>query len=139
MKLHERIKLIRIGKGWSQEQIAKKLHMSLNAYGCIERGETHPNLKRLEQLAKVFDTGLEELVSGKSILNIGLDNSNFGHWCNYFTSEQSVEIRHELEKSRLLIEELHKEVSHLKQQIADLRQQNSDLREINQLLKDKER
>jgi len=129
---------MRTGKGWSQEQIAEKLHMSLNAYGCIERGETHPNLKRLEQIAKVFGIELEELVNNRSILNIGMDNSNFSHWYNHSVSEQSTEMKYELERSRLFIEERDREISYLKQQILDLRQQNSDLREINQLLKNRE-
>jgi len=54
MKLHEKIRLIRQAKGWSQREVAKKLHISLNAYGHIERGETHPNSIRLEQIARAF-------------------------------------------------------------------------------------
>lgn len=112
-------------KGWSQEETATKVNMSLNAYGCIERGETQPNIRRLEQIAEVFGVELGELVSDKSILNVGMDNSsNFSNW--YSTpppsSEQLTKLQHELEKSRLIIEQQSKEIEYLKQQNADLRQ-----------------
>ena len=110
---------MRTANGWSQEEIAEKLHMSLNAYGCIERGETCPNLNRLEQIAQVLGVKLEELVSEKNILNIGMD---FNNWYNTTSpSEQLIELQHELEKSRLLLEQKDKEIEYLKQQNADLR------------------
>ena len=131
MKLHEKVRLMRKVKGWSQEEAAKKVNMSLNAYGCIERGETHPNLRRLEQIAEVFGVELVELVNDKNILNVGMDNSNFSNW--YSTpppsSEQLTELQHELEKSRLIIEQQTKEIEYLKQQNADLREMVSLLKE----------
>jgi len=116
MKFREKIKLMRVEKGWSQEQVAEKLNMSLNAYGDIERGKTRPNLRRLEQIAKLFGVELEELVSDRSILNIGMDNSNFSHWYNQTPSEQLLELQHELEKYRLLLQERDKEINRLKQE-----------------------
>jgi transcriptional regulator with XRE-family HTH domain len=113
---------MRTANGWSQEEIAEKLHMSLNAYGCIERGETCPNLNRLEQITQVFGVKLEELVSDKNILNVGMDSSNFNNWYNTSPSEQLIESQHELEKSRLLLEQKDKEIEYLKQQNADLRE-----------------
>lgn len=115
MKLHEKIKLMRTVKGWSQEETAEKINMSSNAYGCIERGETCPNLKRLEQIAKMFGVGMEELVSDKGILNVGMDNSNFSNWYSNPTSEQLIELQIKLEKATL-------EIDYLKQQNADLRE-----------------
>lgn len=113
---------MRTVKGWSQEETAEKLHMSSNAYGCIERGESCPNLNRLEQIAKVFGVELEELVSEKHILNIGMDSSsNFNNWYHTPPSEQLTELQHELEKSHLLLEQQAKEIEYLKQQNADLR------------------
>lgn len=119
---------MRTEKNWTQEEAAEKLHISSNAYGCIERGETRPNLKRLEQIAKLFDVGMEELVSDKSILNIGMGSSSNFNCYNTFNSEQLVELQHELEKVRFLLEQKDKEIDNLKQQ-------NADLREIVGLLK----
>ncbi|MDY6994064.1 MAG: helix-turn-helix transcriptional regulator [Pseudomonadota bacterium] len=129
MKLHEKIRLMRTVKGWSQEETAEKLQMSLNAYGCIERGETCPNLNRLEQIAQAFGIKLEELVSDKNILNVGMDSSsNFNNWYSTPPSEQLIELQNQLEKFQLIIEQQTKEIEYLKQQ-------NLDLREIVNLLK----
>jgi transcriptional regulator with XRE-family HTH domain len=137
MEFHEKIRHLREHiKDWTQAEVAEKLHVDTNTYGCIERGETHPNLRRLQQIAKVFGIKLEELVSEKDILNIGMDNSNFSHWYSTSSpSESSVELQHELEKTRLLLKQKDKEIDYLKQQNADLRQQNADLREMAGLLK----
>ena len=46
MKINEKIKLLREGKHWSQEEMAQKLNMSKNGYAKIERGETSASLGR---------------------------------------------------------------------------------------------
>ena len=50
MKINEKIKHLREGKHWSQEEMAQKLNMSKNGYAKIERGETSASLGRLEQV-----------------------------------------------------------------------------------------
>ncbi len=110
MKLHEKIKFMRLEKNWSQEQAAEKLKMSLNAYGCMERGETCPNLNRLQQISEIFGVKLGELVNEKSVLNVRVDfNNSYNN-----TSPEYVELQHELDKARL-------EVEYLKQENIDLR------------------
>ncbi|OQW90870.1 MAG: hypothetical protein BWK78_06005 [Thiotrichaceae bacterium IS1] len=137
MEFHEKIRHLREDiKDWTQAEVAE----NPNTYGCIERGETYPNLKRLEQIAKVFEVELEKLVSEKSVSTVGMDNSNnngnlFSHCCNSSSSEQLVELQHELEKTRLLLAQKYTEIDYLKQQIDSLKQQNEDLREMVKLLK----
>ena len=63
MKINEKIKHLREGKHWSQEEMAQKLNMSKNGYAKIERGETSASLGRLEQVAAVFGIGLCELLA----------------------------------------------------------------------------
>jgi|GEM_PF-212251 len=67
MKINEKIKRLREGKHWSQEEMAQKLSMSkngyANGYAKIERGETSVSLARLEQVAAVFGIGLCELLA----------------------------------------------------------------------------
>ncbi len=140
MEFHEKLRHLREHiKDWTQAEVAEKLHVDPNTYGCIERGETDPNLRRLQQIAKVFGIKLEELVSEKGISNVGVDNNNSNNFlsncCNTSSSEQSVELQHELEKTRLLLEQKDKEIDYLKQQNVDLRQQNVDLREMVGMLK----
>jgi transcriptional regulator with XRE-family HTH domain len=131
MKLHEKIRRARKNKGWSQEETAQKLNMSLNAYGCIERGETHPNSIRLEQIARVFEMELAELVSDGNIFIFGGAHSNHcqcNHWYSNSPPEQLLQLQHELEKVRLINEQQTKEIEYLKQQNADLREMVSLLK-----------
>jgi transcriptional regulator with XRE-family HTH domain len=101
MQPHEKIKLFRHIKGWSQEQIAEKLAMTVGGYGGLERGETDIQLSRLKQLAELFGIDLTDLFApekntihssdGNSIIN------NFGyqqnhHW-HIYSSEEVVELK----------------------------------------------
>jgi transcriptional regulator with XRE-family HTH domain len=54
MKVHEKIRFMRQSKGWSQEDMADKLNLSVNGYANIERGETDVQLSRLEKIAESF-------------------------------------------------------------------------------------
>jgi transcriptional regulator with XRE-family HTH domain len=63
MKVHEKIRSCRREKGWSQEDMAEKLDLSVNGYANIERGETDVQLSRLEQIAETFGIKLLELFS----------------------------------------------------------------------------
>jgi transcriptional regulator with XRE-family HTH domain len=65
-QINERVKLIRIEKGLSREQVASKLNISVTAYGRIERGGTELSISRLEQLAKIFGVDKEELIGVSS-------------------------------------------------------------------------
>ena len=54
VKIHEKIRILREEKQWSQEEFAAKIGLSVNGYRKIERGETRLNIPRLQQLADVF-------------------------------------------------------------------------------------
>lgn len=127
MKVHEKIRVMRQQKGWSQEEMAEKLYMSVNGYANIERGETDVKISRLHQIAKVFEMDLLELFnfgeknivyfSGEGFSN-NYSNTNGDSINNYFSDK---ELRHELEKlrlelknSQLLAQQFEKEVSYLK-------------------------
>lgn len=62
MAVKDNIRLLREKKNWSQEQMAEHLGMSTNGYAKIERGESSPNLKRMEQIAKTLDLDIIELL-----------------------------------------------------------------------------
>ena len=61
--LGDKIRYFRNLKGWSQEDIADKLGISLPAYSKIERNITDVNYSRLCQLAKLFGISVIELLS----------------------------------------------------------------------------
>jgi transcriptional regulator with XRE-family HTH domain len=60
--LGRKIRLLRQGKGWSQDEAAKKLDISVPAFSKIETGITDINLSRLQQLALLFGMSVVELL-----------------------------------------------------------------------------
>jgi len=65
--LSERIRMIRLQKGLSQENMADMLNLSTTAYGDLERGRTELSVSRLENIAKLLDVPLPELLGFDSL------------------------------------------------------------------------
>ena len=49
--LGRRLEVVRLGLGWSQEQVAKASGVSLAAYSNIENGRSSPTVEQLLRLA----------------------------------------------------------------------------------------
>lgn len=61
--LGKKIRLLRHQKGWSQEDVAKRLDISIPAFSKIETGITDVNLSRLNQISKLFNLSVVQLLS----------------------------------------------------------------------------
>lgn len=61
--LGKKIRLLRHQRGWSQEDVAKRLDISIPAFSKIETGITDVNLSRLNQIANLFELSLVQLLS----------------------------------------------------------------------------
>jgi transcriptional regulator with XRE-family HTH domain len=61
-KQAERLRLIRVSKSMSQENVAIALDITVGAYSKIERGVTKLSLNRLADLAKIFDIELNDFI-----------------------------------------------------------------------------
>ncbi len=61
--LGKKIRLLRHQQGWSQEDVAKRLDISIPAFSKIETGITDVNLSRLEQIARLFDMSVVQLLT----------------------------------------------------------------------------
>lgn len=62
--LQYNIKQLRHRQGWSQEDVAIKLDISIPAYSKIETGITDINLSRLEQIAILYKTTVAKILTG---------------------------------------------------------------------------
>ncbi len=128
MEVLEKIKKVRQLKGWTQEKMAEKLGMSVNGYGNIERGKTaYIPPPRLKQIAEVFEMESSELLGGddKNVFNVagtGNTNTHFGQWYINSDSTELIELKHELEKCRLLLEQQRQENAYLKKIISLMEQ-----------------
>lgn len=62
-ELGKKIRLLRHQKGWSQEDVAVQLDISIPAFSKIETGITDVNLSRLTQISKIFGLSVIEMLS----------------------------------------------------------------------------
>ncbi len=61
--LGKKIRLLRHQQGWSQDDVAKRLDISIPAFSKIETGITDINLSRLEQIATLFEMSVVQLLT----------------------------------------------------------------------------
>jgi transcriptional regulator with XRE-family HTH domain len=61
------IRAVRHQHGWSQEDVANKLGISIPAFSKIETGITDINLSRLQQIADIFELSLVQLMAFEDI------------------------------------------------------------------------
>jgi transcriptional regulator with XRE-family HTH domain len=59
----KKIRLLRHQRGWSQDDVAKRLDISIPALSKIETGITDINLSRLVQVASLFDMSVIQLLT----------------------------------------------------------------------------
>jgi transcriptional regulator with XRE-family HTH domain len=123
MQIHEKLKVMRQCKGWTQEEFAEKLDWAVNSYAKIERGESDIKLDKLKKLAEIIGVDVQELidVNDKTVFNFAENcvNSHLAHCTIHLTEAQCT---HELEKSRLIIEQKDKEIAWLKEEVDQLKE-----------------
>ncbi len=54
MKINEKIRNIRLSKGYTQEYVAIKMNIDPVNYGRLERGQTKITIDKLEKLSEIF-------------------------------------------------------------------------------------
>ncbi len=57
------IRTLRHQRGWSQEDVANRLGISIPAFSKIETGVTDINLSRLEQIANIFEINVAQILA----------------------------------------------------------------------------
>ena len=59
-----RIALLRVEKGWSQAELAKRIGVSASAVGMYEQGRREPSLTLLVHIAQEFVVTTDYLLTG---------------------------------------------------------------------------
>jgi transcriptional regulator with XRE-family HTH domain len=114
MQLHEKINFIRKLNGWSREQMAEKLNMSVNGYAKIERGETNIKLSRIEEITKVLGIKEQDLFGFNENIIFGNNSQN-----TYINSSEALAL--ELEYKNKEITQLQKQINNLEEIISLLK------------------
>lgn len=109
MKVGERIRQLRMLKGYKQEFMAEKLGITSVAYGDIERGKSDPSLRRLSDIASVLEVDMVDILNIGDRVSAFFNNKGTAVWVNGHQYNEPKEIAMELEKKELLIEKLQAE------------------------------
>lgn len=78
MKTIQKIKKVRILRGYSQEFMSYQLNMSQSAYAKLERGIAKLTVQRLIEISKILDVGIQYLI----------DES----WDTYLSTTRSIKV-----------------------------------------------
>lgn len=61
----ERIRAMRKDKGYSQEQLSRKLHVTQSAVSQWEKDVTAPSADQLKALAQIFETTVDDIIGNE--------------------------------------------------------------------------
>lgn len=100
-----RIKNYRELKGFSQEYVASKLHISCSAYSRIERNEVSLSLDKLIHIAEVLNVSLEKIIFGDD------------HNSSLMAEDAQTEYQQKLVENSRLLKAYQDQVSMLKEQV----------------------
>ncbi len=72
-EIGRRIKALRTERGWRQDDLAEKLHVTRQAVSNWENGKTYVSVDYLNACAGIFDVSLDELVYGGKAVKRGYE------------------------------------------------------------------
>ena len=75
MKFCEKLKVLRTGKGWTQEKLAKELYVSRSAVAKWEQGRGYPSVETLEKIAEIFEYPLDNLFEEKEYRSVTIETN----------------------------------------------------------------
>ena len=110
----EKIRKISAIKGYSQEYMSEIMKISQTAYSDIENNKTKINLERIQELAKIFEIDVNELMSFDESQ---VFNNTFNENAKGFFNVQKV-ISETFDNER---KSYHEQIKNLKEEIHFLR------------------
>lgn len=128
MGMHDKIRLMREIRQWSQEEMADKMNMSLSGYAKIERGETKLHYDKLVQIAQIFNMNLSDLVDSDRGIFFSMNDNGDNNSLTYYSSSDVIAL--EIEKLKLSL-------SHKDELLAQKDQEIQSLKKIIALLENR--
>ena len=109
-ELGERLKKFREMRNFTQEYVAQQLDMTPQGYGKIERNEVEVSIQRLETIAKILGTTIQDIFSFDE--RVIFNNTDFKN--NHFMSHHSSDTFEIKEVYEERIKDLQKEITFLR-------------------------
>ena len=120
MHIGDKIRKVRELKGYKQEYVADQLGMSVTAYGNLERGDSSPSFDRLEEIAKVLEVSVQDILNIPEQLNIHTISNSNNVGFNHHTTIHDNRIDGEVDAYKQSIAHLEKEIEFQREQIKQL-------------------
>ena len=73
--LRKQIEFLRRKKGWSQSELANRLHISPSTIGMYEQGRREPPIDILIAMAKEFDVSIDYLITGTHRISVDTETN----------------------------------------------------------------
>ncbi len=109
-RIADRIRLKRLAKNFSQQNMADELSITVAAYSNIERGITDITVTRLYQIAAILDLFIEDfLFEENANVQVEDDQKN-----NFNISQQLYMLIQEVQTLKTKTEQLEKEITIIK-------------------------
>ncbi|RDE96069.1 XRE family transcriptional regulator [Aggregatibacter aphrophilus] len=138
-KLRQNIRDIREDKHFTQADMAEKLGLSITGYAKIERGQSQINIERLQQISKVLEVSIAELIPfcDDGVVVFNNSNDNFSNSSNFSLAlgnpaleAEVANLRQILAHKNEIIESRDREINVLKQQVETLQKLISSLENV---------
>lgn len=112
MNIGSKIRKIREIKGYSQENMAGELDMSITGYGKIERNEVTVTLDKLQDIANILGVQMEQILGFDESIAFNNFNSSINNQVGHSSFPPEIKQLYEdkiqlLEDKIRLLEELH--------------------------------
>lgn len=122
--IHRTIKKLRDLKSFTQQEMANKLNISLKAYQNFENGFTKLDLDRLQEVSKILEISIEDLINSEDGVYISeIKNNDVG-----FNNSEIIinHQRSDLEKElyERIIKDKDAEIAYLRQVLKNLGKEN---------------
>lgn len=140
MAINDKIKDLRVANGFTQEEMAEQLDISLNGYRNLEKGVSKVDWDKLIQIAQIFKIDLLQLVEAEQKGLVIQQNISFGNEVserdnlnkNYADSSG---LTSELEKKDLIIDHQQETIEHQKEMLKQKDNEISMLKEMLEMYK----
>ncbi|MDQ0593809.1 transcriptional regulator with XRE-family HTH domain [Chryseobacterium ginsenosidimutans] len=110
----KRIRKYREEKGFSQEELAEKLHVSRSTYQRIENGETNSWINHIENICTSLDVNMDDLLKPEEgYTQINKENNANENSSNNMIQNQT----NNYNVSEKLIEQYEERIKELKEQV----------------------
>lgn len=126
MSIHDKIKELRTAQGWTQEEMAEKMDISVNGYANLEKGLGKVDWDKLVQIAQIFKIDLVQLVEAEQKGWVIQQNISFG--------DETHAIKNNHQDNKNLIFELEKKDLIIAHQKELLQQKDNEIQALKDLI-----